>query len=85
MKSWKAFATIDPFEGMTRTSPGILLNLVGGEWTEAPRVRDDIVDPLNGEAFLEVPDTEDLAPFIDGLRSCPKSRKTVCGFPSGAP
>ncbi len=71
--SWKAFATVDPFAAMTGASPATLQNLVGGVWQDAPDYRDDIVDPLNGEAFLRVPDTGDLAPFIAGLASCPKS------------
>ncbi|MCG8371595.1 MAG: aldehyde dehydrogenase family protein [Proteobacteria bacterium] len=71
--SWQAFATVDPFAGMTGSEPGRLRNLVGGQWVDAGAWRDDIVDPMNGEAFLRVPDTRDLAPFIDGLRSCPKS------------
>lgn len=71
--SWKSFATVDPFAGMTGSNPGQLRNLVGGQWLGADKYRDDIVDPLTGEAFLKVPDTQDLAPFIEGLESCPKS------------
>lgn len=71
--SWQVFATVDPFAGMTGDAPGRLQNLVGGQWIDAPQYRDDIVDPMNGERFLEVPDTEDLEPFIAGLASCPKS------------
>ncbi len=73
MASWKSFATVDPFAGMTGAEPGRLHNLVGGQWVDPGMFRDDIVDPLNGESFLEVPDTQDLAPFIAGLESCPKS------------
>ena len=72
-KTWKAFATVDPFAEMTAAAPGKLQNLVGGSWVDAKSYRDDIVDPINGDAFLEVPDTKDFAPFIDGLRRCPKS------------
>ena len=71
--SWKSFATVDPFAAMSGDSPATLQNLVGGAWQDAPAYRDDIVDPLNGEAFLKVPDTQDLEPFIEGLASCPKS------------
>jgi 1-pyrroline-5-carboxylate dehydrogenase len=71
--TWKSFATVDPFAGMTGARPGRLHNLVGGRWVDPGTFRDDIVDPLNGEAFLEVPDTTDLAPFIAGLEGCPKS------------
>jgi len=70
---WHTFATIDPFNGMTAGKPGQLANLVGGEWQAPASTRDDIVDPLNGEAFLLVPDTEDIEPFLAGLATCPKS------------
>ena len=68
-----AFATVDPFEGMTGKNPGRAANLAGGNWVSVEQLRDDIVDPMNGERFLEIPDTQDLAPFIDGLGSCPKT------------
>ena len=71
--NWQAFATVDPFAGMTGKAPGRLQNLVAGRWQDAPKTRDDIVDPMNGEHFLDVPDTSDFAPFIRGLESCPKT------------
>lgn len=71
--AWKAFATIDPFEGMNASTPGVAQNLVGGEWSSGTEFRDDLVDPLNGGAFVKVPDTTDIAPFLEGLASCPKS------------
>jgi 1-pyrroline-5-carboxylate dehydrogenase len=71
--AWKAFATIDPFEGMNSSALGVAQNLVGGEWSSGTEFRDDLVDPLNGGAFVNVPDTTDIAPFIKGLHSCPKS------------
>jgi len=67
------FATVDPFNGMTAADPGMLQNLVGGQWLDADAGYDDIIDPMNGDAFLKVPDTRDHAPYIEGLRSCPKS------------
>ena len=42
--SWKAFATVDPFAGMTGEAPGQLQNLVNGRWEDVPTYRDDIVD-----------------------------------------
>ena len=72
-ESCPSFATVDPYAGMTATSPGVVRNLVAGEWGSAPATRDDIPDPLNGGRFIDVPDTEDLAPFIDGLGGCPKT------------
>jgi len=71
--SCPSFATVDPFDAMTSGKPGIVSNLVGGEWQTAPQVRDDIPDPLQGGRFLAVPDTADIAPFIAGLETCPKT------------
>jgi len=67
------FATVDPFAGMTASAPGTVQNLVAGEWRDTPAYRDNIVDPMNGDLFLKVPDTTEHDPFIAGLRSCPKS------------
>jgi 1-pyrroline-5-carboxylate dehydrogenase len=72
-EQWQAFATVDPFDGMSPGNPGVLQNLAGGQWREAAAHRDDIVDPLSGKSFLQVPDTADLKPFIEGLKSCPKT------------
>ena len=72
-EQWKSFATVDPFDGMTAKDPGVLKNLAGGQWQDVPAYREDIVDPLNGGHFLNVPDTEDLAQFAAGLGSCPKT------------
>ncbi|MEJ2275835.1 MAG: aldehyde dehydrogenase family protein, partial [Woeseiaceae bacterium] len=71
--SWQAFATVDPFAGMTGNAPGRLQNLVGGAWIDGDAYRDDIVDPMTGEPFLDVPDTRDFDAFIRGLAGCPKS------------
>lgn len=68
-----AFATVDPFDGMTGSEPGVLQNLVGGAWVSVSDVNKNIVDPMNGEPFLDIPDTRDVAPFIAGLKSCPKT------------
>jgi 1-pyrroline-5-carboxylate dehydrogenase len=73
MSSVPAFATVNPFSGMTGNNPGILQNLVAGSWEDSDSGLIDIIDPMNGEVFLKVPDTREHAPFIAGLRSCPKS------------
>jgi len=67
------FATIDPLDGMTPDQPGIVRNLLAGAWHESASLREDIPDPLHGGDFLRVPDTQELAPFIDSLKQCPKS------------
>ena len=38
--SWKAFATVDPFDGMTADNPGILQDLAGGFWVDGAEHRD---------------------------------------------
>jgi len=72
-ENWKLFATVDPFDGMTPANPGAVQNLVDGRWESSADNRKDIVDPLNGGQFLNVPDTKDVGPYIGGLHSCPKS------------
>lgn len=67
------FATLDPFDGMNARKPGTVSNLLAGKWQTEPEVRDDIVDPLSGERFLEVPDTREFSAYVDSLRTCPKS------------
>jgi len=68
-----AFATVDPSDGMTEASPGRVQNLVAGSWVDADRNRDDIIDPMNGQKFLQVPETQEHESFIEGLKNCPKS------------
>ncbi len=70
MQKPPVFATVDPFHGMTADDPGVVRNLLGGAWAEVEQVRQDLPDPLHGGDFLRVPDTENLAPFVDRLRAC---------------
>ena len=51
-----AFTTVDPFAGMTGENPGTLQNLVSGSWDDSDSGYADIIDPMNGEVFLKVPD-----------------------------
>ena len=67
------FSTVDPFKGMTRSNPGEVYNLLKGKWTRGALFRKDIPDPMDGENFLNIPDTTDYSEFIDSLDSCPKS------------
>ena len=68
-----AFATVDPFDGMTESAPHRVQNLVGGEWVFDTNTHQNMPDPMNGERFVEVPDTQDIRPFLSGISSCSKS------------
>lgn len=73
MSQMPSFATIDPFSGMTANEPGVVQNLMRGQWVDGGEYRTDIVDPMNGALFLKVPNTLKHDGFIEGLRSCPKT------------
>ena len=73
MTKLSQFATVDPFDGMNSKNPGKAQNLLNGEWLDTPKYFDDIPDPLTGEYFIDIPDTEDLSDFIQNLEKCPKS------------
>ena len=67
----KAFATVDP-ENLNASSKGY--NLVNGEWTTT-KAQKEIIDPLTGKILCTQPDTviDEANPFIESLRSCPKT------------
>ena len=68
-----SFATLDPFDGMTPEDPGVARSLVAGSWIDGTDFLPVIPDPLSGGAFLKIPDTRNIDPFIKSLRTCPKS------------
>ena len=51
-----------------------LSNFVNGSWVSS-KWYTDILDPLNGEKFIRMPNTseQELGPFIERMRSIPKS------------
>jgi 1-pyrroline-5-carboxylate dehydrogenase len=67
------YATLDPYT-ISGSNPCTLYNLEGGEWKSAQKTI-SIPDPLNGEPFVVVPDTQvsELGPFLENAKSCPKS------------
>jgi len=67
------FATVDPFNGMNPDKPGKCQNLVSGQWRDEAKHFDNIPDPMNGENFIQIPNTENIDDFIKNLASCPKS------------
>lgn len=72
MSEIPAFATVDPYDGMNAVRPGRVQNLCAGKWLDPNALRDDLPDPMNGEPFIQVPDTTDFAGFVEGLRAVPK-------------
>lgn len=70
---FSGFATIDPFEGMTPGNPGLAMNLVAGNWIAEQKIRQDVPDPVTGDRFIDVPDTQDITPFVDSFATCPKT------------
>ena len=72
MPALPAFSTVDPFNGMNPDAPGEVQNLIAGAWAAGNAWRDDLPDPITGEHFMNVPDTTDLAPYIEGLRGVPR-------------
>ena len=73
MTQTPVFATVNPFDEMTGNAPGVVRNYCGGQWQETTDIRTDIVDPLNGQRFLDVPDTQRLSPFLEQIAQTPKS------------
>jgi len=67
------FATVDPFNGMNEKNPGKCQNLVSGQWRDEAKYFDNIPDPMNGEKFIQIPNTQNVDDFIENLTSCPKS------------
>lgn len=73
MSQVPSFASIDPFDGMTPDNPGVARSLVAGDWIDSTDFLPNIPDPMTGGAFLNIPDTTDIDPFIKSLKTCPKS------------
>lgn len=68
------FATVNPFT-LSEKKPYRVQNKVGGTWKGSKHYM-QLVDPLNGENFLEVPETneeQEFHEFINSIKECPKS------------
>lgn len=68
-----AWATLNP-ETVSGSNPAKLQNLCSGEWVGTASYV-DIPDPLNGEAFIQMPDTRgsEIDAFVTSAESCPKT------------
>jgi len=67
------WATLNP-ETMSGAKPAKLQNLVAGKWQGTNKYV-DIVDPLNGEVFIQMPDTKgaEVDEFVASAATCPKT------------
>mmetsp|Transcript_39501 Transcript_39501/g.70062 ORF Transcript_39501/g.70062 Transcript_39501/m.70062 type:complete len:556 (-) Transcript_39501:88-1755(-) len=67
------WATIDP-DAMSGANPAVAMNLCNGEWTSAAKMK-AIPDPMNGEAFIKVPDVSltEIGPYVERMLSVPRS------------
>ncbi len=65
--------SVDP-DRASKDEPHCVNNLVGGEW-KSTTVLETIVDPMNGDSMIYVPDTsiEESEEFRSSLNDCPKS------------
>ncbi len=66
-------AGLDPVK-LSKTHPVTLSNFVDGQFSPTASYH-DVIDPLNGEAFIRMPRTSvaELEPFISSLKRVPKS------------
>ena len=71
-----SWATLDPAAMGVESEPHAVLNCVAGKWTSAKHTM-SIPHPLNTDApdIFTIPDTQvdELKPFIESLRSVPKT------------
>ncbi|EAR83878.1 delta-1-pyrroline-5-carboxylate dehydrogenase (macronuclear) [Tetrahymena thermophila SB210] len=67
------WATCDPYT-LSESKPYTLQNLVSGKWKDAKEYT-TVVDPMNGDKFLRVPDTkgDEINEFIVNAKKVPKS------------
>ena len=73
LPSW---ATVDP-DAMSAENPAVGANLCGGRWWSANETAttQNIVDPLNGDVFLTVPNTssDEVQPYIERMANAPRT------------
>jgi 1-pyrroline-5-carboxylate dehydrogenase len=65
--SMLSFATVDPVE-VSCSHPGQMYNLVQGKWQGTSKWA-ELLDPLNGEKFIRVPDTSNSESQVCSLHS----------------
>lgn len=67
------WATVNP-DTMSSAAPAIGKNLVGGTWMET-KTQHTVIDPLNGDPFMLVPNTaeDEIGPYVERMKTCPRS------------
>lgn len=73
MNYLKSFATVYPLDGINEDKLGKCQNLLDGKWINETNYFDNILDPITGKNFLDIPKTEDISGYINSLGICPKS------------
>ena len=73
MSTLPSWATVDP-STMSASQPATAQNLINGKWTNAAKTH-GIVDPLNGDVFINVPDTSasEVQGIIDAMKNAPRT------------
>ncbi|CAD8073641.1 unnamed protein product [Paramecium sonneborni] len=69
-----SYFTLDPYQLSSRNSYKVQ-NFLGGKWINSDKY-EQIIDPLNGEPFIQVPDSQDkdlLQEYIKSAKDCPIS------------
>uniref|UniRef100_A0A7S3LJU0 Aldehyde dehydrogenase domain-containing protein n=1 Tax=Aplanochytrium stocchinoi TaxID=215587 RepID=A0A7S3LJU0_9STRA len=68
-----SWATVDP-DKLNKDNVHRMANLAGGKWLETTKYA-DVVDPLNGHVFMQMPDTSqgEVGPFVESLSLVPKT------------
>ncbi|CAD7952840.1 unnamed protein product [Amoebophrya sp. A25] len=73
--AWNSFSIVKDLKWSSGTGTVKLQNFVNGEWCPTSKTV-PVVDPLNGDAFIQMPLTEtdaELQPFLDRMHAVPKS------------
>ena len=73
MNYLKSFATVYPLDGINEDKLGKCQNLLDGKWINETNYFDNILDPITGKNFLDIPKTEDISGYINSLGICTKS------------
>lgn len=71
MPGW---ATCDPYT-VNGSKPHTIQSICGGKWIEKAASYVTLIDPMNGDKFMSVPNTTDqeVQQFIASSQQCPKS------------